>query len=187
MIKIAVTGHRPDAFIQSHYSTEEIKRIADNIVCAFKREYKDDLTFNLGGAIGADLWVGEACINNEVPFVLYLPFHPDVQTKYWSLEQKKELERQMSKSCGINIVDPNQNTEYKVANYFIRNMNMIDDANFVVAFWVGKKRGGTYNAMLYGLNSSKFVFNALDELKPIFKDNLKMGWTPPTIKVNNNE
>ena len=185
MVKIAITGHRPDAFFLSHYSVEEIKYIADNIVGAFKREHKDNLIFNLGGAVGADLWVGEACINNQVPFVLYLPFHPEVQSKYWAPEQKKELKRQIEHASGIHIVEPDVNTPYKAENYHIRNMHMIDEANFLVAFWVGKRRGGTYNSILYGLNQSKFVFNALNELKPLFKENLETGWTPPKTECVN--
>jgi uncharacterized phage-like protein YoqJ len=185
MIKIAITGHRPDAFLISHYTQESVIRIVDNIVAAFKREHKDDLLFNLGGAIGIDQWVGAACIEHDVQFHLYLPFHPDVQSKHWNQEHKDELARQMGYAVGVDMVEPNPEEPYKVWNYNIRNERMVDNANFVVAFWVGKRRGGTYNAMKYGLKSSKFVFNALDDLRPLFKEDLKKGWTPPTVRNTN--
>jgi uncharacterized phage-like protein YoqJ len=183
LIKIAITGHRPDSFLVSHYNVESIKRLAGDIVAAFSREHKGQALFNLGGAIGVDQWVGDACIEQDVPFYLYLPFHPDMQSKYWGPEQKKELARQIEHARGIHIIEPNIEIPYNPANFIKRNEKMIDDANFVVAFWVGKRRGGTFHAVKYGLESSKFVFNALNELKPIFKDDLKSGWTPPTIKV----
>jgi uncharacterized phage-like protein YoqJ len=187
MIKIAITGHRPDAFLVSHYLLETIQRAANDMVAIFKREHKDELMFNLGGAIGVDQWVGAACIDQNVPYVLYLPFHPDVQSKFWTQEQKDELARQVKFAAGINIVEPNPEAEYFIGNYQKRNERMIDEANFVVAFWVGKRRGGTYNAIKYGLKKSKFVFNALDNLCPLFNENLKKGWTPSTMKAFSNE
>lgn len=185
MIKIAITGHRPDALLLSHYSPETIQRLTNDIVAVFKREHKDELTFNLGGAIGIDQWVGAACIEQNVPYILYLPFHPDVQSKFWTQEQKDVLTKQIKHAAGIDIVEPNIDASYAAYNYQKRNERMIDDANFVVAFWVGKRRGGTYNAIKYGLKKSKFVLNALDDLRPLFNENLKKGWTPPTMKATN--
>ena len=178
-MKIAITGHRPDAFLVSHYSKETIMRIASDIVCVFKREFGDDLQFNLGGAIGIDQWIGMACMEQQVKFHLYLPFIREVQSKYWSEEQKKELCRQTEHAIGIDIVDTSG--EYQASKYQERNIRMVDSSDYVVAFWVGKRRGGTFNAIKYALSKSKFVFNALNELKPIFKEDLKKGWTPPII------
>lgn len=177
MIKIAISGHRPDSFLVSHYSLDSITNIVGNIVAAFKREHKENLIFNLGGAIGIDQWVGAACIEQCVPYYLYLPFNPEMQSKYWTTEQKAELLKQVKFACGIEIVEP-VTAIYTVQNYQIRNEKMIDASDFVVAFWVGKKRGGTFNAIKYGLKQSKFVLNALNELRPLFKDDLKLGWTP---------
>lgn len=185
MIKIAVTGHRPDAFLVSHYSPETIKRVVGDVVAAFKREHKEELVFNLGGALGIDQWAGAACIEQQVNYFLYLPFHPEVQAKFWTQEQKDELNRQLSKAAGLEMIEPKIDAPYAVWNYQKRNEKMIDDADFVVAFWVGKRRGGTYNAIKYALQQSKFVLNGLDELRPLFKEDLKKGWTPPTMRENN--
>jgi len=182
---IAVTGHRPDAFLVSHYSSETIAGMANDMVCVFKREFGDDLLFNLGGAIGADQWVGAACMEHNVKFHLYLPFAPEVQSKYWSDEQREELSRQMQRALGLNIIDPSG--DYNVVRYQERNIKMVDEANIVVAFWVGKRRGGTFNAMKYSLSKSKFVFNALNRLRPVFKEDLKRGWTPKTMRDDVNE
>jgi uncharacterized phage-like protein YoqJ len=177
-MKIAITGHRPDSFLISHYSPDTIIRLADNMVCVFKREFKDELFFNLGGAVGADQWVGKACIEHNVSYKLYLPFHPSIQARYWNSEQKQELDRQMRYASGINIIEPNPDAKYQPYLYQERNKKMVDDSNFVVAFWMGKRRGGTFNAMQYALKQSKFVFNALDKNRPLFKEDLKKGWNP---------
>ena len=58
---------------------------------------------------------------------------------------------------------------------------MVDSSHFLVAFWVGKRRGGTYNTIKYALEKSKFVYNALNDRKPINIADLKKGWTPPTV------
>jgi uncharacterized phage-like protein YoqJ len=175
-MKIAITGHRPDAFLVSHYSFETVERIADDTVCVFKREFGDDLVFNLGGAIGTDQWVGKACLEHNVKFNLYLPFLPEVQMKYWGEEQKGELKRQIASANGIEIIDPSG--QYNISKYQERNVKMIDDSNIVIAFWVGKRAGGTYNAIKYANSQSKFVFNALDNYTLIFKNDIKNGWTP---------
>jgi len=183
MVQIAITGHRPDSFLISHYDPATVQRIADDTVWRLKKEYKEDLCFNLGGALGADQWVGTACIKNGVKFRLYLPFHPTVQSSHWTNEQKAELDQQLQKAAGIDIMEPDPGIEYNVARYFERNQKMVDEASFVIAFWVGKKRGGTFHAMQYALKSSKFVFNALDKLRPVFMEDIENGWTPPTIGI----
>lgn len=179
-MRVAITGHRPDVFIQSHYSQEQINLVAEGVVATFKRQYKDDLVFNVGGAIGADQIMGRACMEQQVPFHLYLPMTIEVQGRYWSQAQRQELHSQYEAAAGVHIIDPSG--DYSVKNYFLRNRKMVDEADIVVAFWVGKRAGGTFDAIKYGLKSSKFVLNALNELKPIFNDDVKSGWTPPTVK-----
>lgn len=191
-MRVAITGHRPDAFIQSHYSEGQVQLIADGVVATFQRQYGsgqhtgagDDceikappLAFNVGGCIGADQWVGRACIGAGVPYYLFMPMTLEVQSRYWSQNQTDELRSQVETSEGVDIVDPSGN--YSVQNYFIRDRRMVDNADIVVAFWVGKKKGGTYQTMKYALKQSKFVFNALDGLRPVFSEDLQKGWTPP--------
>jgi uncharacterized phage-like protein YoqJ len=184
MIKVAITGHRPDSFLVSHYEISTVIRMVDDTVWRLKKEYKEELCFNLGGALGTDLWAGSACIKNDVKFRLYLPFHPKIQAAHWTKEQRLELDNQLQKASGIDIMEPNPDIEYNIGRYFERNQKMVDDASFVVAFWVGKRRGGTFHAMNYALKNSKFVFNALDGLRPIFTEELNNGWTPPTVGDN---
>ncbi len=179
-MRVAITGHRPDAFIQSHYTEGQVKLVADGVVATFKRQFDGNLSFNVGGAIGADQWLARACINADVPYYLYAPMLFEIQSRYWSKEQQNELKLQYEKASGITIIDPSGN--YQVKNYFIRDRMMVDDADFLIAFWVGKRRGGTFETMKYALSKSKFVFNALDDLRPVFNIDLENGWTPPNMR-----
>ena len=177
---IAVTGHRPDAFLQSHYDLDTIKRIANDTMWILKNEYKDELEFCLGGAIGADQYMGAAAISHNVRFRLFLPFMPEIQAKFWHKADKLELDRQLQHAAGISIVDPGG--VYNISNYHKRDRQMVDESDFVVAFWTGKKQGGTFQTIKYALSKSKFVLNALNEMRPIFSRDLKRGWVPPHLR-----
>ena len=175
-MKITITGHRPDDFLVSHYSLDTVERIADDVVCILKRQY-DDLIFNIGGALGTDQIVGNVCLKYGIPYHVFLPFSMSEMTRYWKQEDKDNLQKQIDNASGIFVCEPYFNN----SAYQKRNIKMVDNSAFVVSFWVGKRRGGTFNCMEYALQKSKFVFNALDDLRPIFKEDLKKGWTPPVL------
>lgn len=185
MAKVCITGHRPDSFIVSHYSEGAVRRLASDIACVLKREYGDDLTLNLGGAVGADQWMGAAAIEHGVKFGLFLPFLPQVQARFWTDDQRQEFDRQLRAASRIMVMDTSG--DYDVARYHERDRMMVDEADFVVAFWVGRRRGGTFETMKYALSKSKFVLNALDGLRPVFKQNLEAGWTPPHLRKDGEE
>jgi len=184
MVRVCITGHRPDPFLVSHYELDTVIRLAEDVAYTLKREYGDELLLNLGGAIGADQWMGSAAIKNSIRFGLFLPFLPQVQARFWSDGQRTELDRQMRSASRIVVVD--SSGKYDVARYHERDCLMVDEADFVVAFWVGRRRGGTFATMAYALSKSKFVFNAMDGLRPVFKQDLEAGWTPPHLLGGDN-
>lgn len=154
-------------------------RIVDDTACILKREYGDELQLNLGGAIGIDQMMGAAAIEHEIRYVLYLPFKPEIQAKYWKPKQRAELDRQMSRAAGITIVNPNE--EYHPRWYHERDRLMVNEADFTVGFWVGRRQGGTFETMKYSLRQSKMVVNAMDRMRLVFKQDLERGWTPPHL------
>jgi len=180
MRTVCITGHRPDAFLVSHYKLDAVQRIVSDIACVLQREYGDELRLCLGGAIGIDQWMGSACIEFGIQYKLYLPFHPSVQARYWTTEQRLELDRQMRHAVGIVIADPSGG--YDVSRYHERDRMMVDKSDFVVAFWVGRRRGGTFGTIKYALKQSKLVHNGMDRLRLLFSHDLKCGWTPPHLR-----
>lgn len=185
MARVCITGHRPDPFLVSHYQIDAVRRLVSDITYALKREYGDELMLNLGGSIGVDQWMGAAAIEHGVKFSLFLPFLPQIQARYWDESQRSELDRQMKTAARIVVIDPSG--EYDVSRYHERDRMMVNEADFVVAFWVGRRRGGTFETMKYGLSQSKFVLNALDGLRPVFRRDLERGWTPPHLRNEDND
>lgn len=185
MRTVCITGHRPDSFLVSHYEVDVVRRIVDDIACVLQREYGEELQFNLGGAIGTDQWMGASAIKHGIRYKLYLPFHPSVQARYWNAAQREELDRQMRYAAGIMIADPASGRDEALRDfsaYFQRDRMMVDDSDFVVGFWVGRRRGGTFETMKYALKQSKLVFNGMDRLRLLFRHDLEQGWTPPHLK-----
>jgi uncharacterized phage-like protein YoqJ len=179
-MKICVTGHRPDAFIVSHYDEEAVKALAESVVEGFKRKYGEKLSFNLGGAVGVDQWMGMAAIDHEVRFSLFLPFPPHIQSRFWKEGQRFELGRQIK--CASEIFIADSSGKYDVSKYHERDKSMVDNCDFVLAFWVGRRRGGTFNTIRYALSKPKSVLNALNNLHPVLESDLESGWTPPHIR-----
>jgi len=181
-MNITITGHRPDTFLQSHISEYLAKKKISDVLGGLKRQYGKDLSFNIGGAIGVDQWAGTACVEQDINFKLYLPFIPKVQSKYWKKEDVEALNLLIENANSLTIVDPSGN--YNVYRYEERNRLMVDNSTFVVAFWLGKKKGGTFNCIKYALNKSKFVAHGFDNLRLLFNEDLKSGWTPNLEELN---
>ena len=158
----------------------------DNVVAALKREYGEELSFNLCGSVGTGHWAARSCIEHNIPFHVYLSFTSEVISQHWSESQKQDLNNQINNARSCSIVDPVSNS-WIAGRFQEKNEQMIDNANFVISFWVGKRQGQTFDAMNYALEQSKFVFNGLDALRPIFKENLGRGWSPPTVIGYNDE
>lgn len=184
-MKIAITGHRPNSFLISHYNLSQIEQLADDQVCILKRQYGDELIFLLGGAVGTDQMVGNSCIKHNVKFKLFLPYYPSIQAKFWKDSQKKELNRQLKKASGIHIINPNVDAEYSFDAYIKRNKLIVDSSDFVLSFWSGKRKGGTYLTISYALKQNKITLNALDNNSLILNDHLKNGWTPVFLRGEN--
>lgn len=181
-MKITISGHRPDTFLQSHYPLGLAKEQISGVISGLYRQYNKGLMFNIGGALGADQWATQACIEQNIPFCLYLPFPFEKHTYYWEKDQKDELNYFLRRASQVHIISPEGS--YNPQNYQVRNEAMVDNSMFLVAFWLGKRRGGTYNCMKYALEKSKFVANGFDDLRLLFSQDLEKGWTPPSAKVD---
>lgn len=164
--RVGITGHRPDRFKDVDLAIS----ICDKLVADIQYQYGDsgELCFNLGGCIGADQWVGDACIKYGVNFHLYLPFPIDVQAKYWYDYQKENLVRQADACSGMTVVGDS----YQIANYFVRDKMIVDNSDFMVCLWEGCTQGGTFQTIKYAVKQSKIVLNALTNMSLVSKSQL---------------
>jgi uncharacterized phage-like protein YoqJ len=157
-INIGITGHRPSGFT----SIVRAQEFATSTVIKYMNAH-DSCEFILGGCIGADTWVAEACILHEINFHLRLPFPANVQGKYWSVDDMNTLLRHTAAAKSVTIVGE----RYASANYHIRDRQIVDQSDFIVCFWEGARKGGTFSTIKYAINSGKKVFNAMNEFQEV--------------------
>lgn len=157
--KIGVTGHRPSGFSNQEYVKNLIPQIVD-----WCSENHPNAEFNLGGCVGADMWVAQACVEKKLPFNLHLPFPVEIQSKFWSLPADRDmLASHALLAHTVSIVGDS----YKVQNYHIRDRQIVDNSDFIICFWEGRRSGGTYNTIRYALKSGKRVLNAMSKLEEV--------------------
>lgn len=156
--QIGVTGHRPTGFANVEYA----KEIA-NLLVEYCAHTFHNAEFNLGGCIGADMWVAQACIEKNISYNLFLPFPADIQGKFWTREEAELLLSHALRAKSTSIVGK----VYRPANYHIRDRQIVDKSHIMICFWEGRKSGGTYNTIKYALRTGRQVLNAMNELQEV--------------------
>lgn len=156
--KIGITGHRPSGFSNKEHVLEIVPRVVE-----YCSKMHHNAEFNLGGCIGADMWVAQECVNQKIPFHLYLPFPADVQSRKWTADDANRLNEHVLAAKSVSIVGK----YYLVQNYHIRDRLIVDNSHFVVCFWEGRRSGGTYNTIKYAVEVGKQVLNAMNDLQEV--------------------
>lgn len=164
MYKIGIIGHSPEHF---SFCEETIKNIED-VIGLLSFQYGQDnnsVIFNILGEIGTGIWAAKYIRDSAVSkYHMFLPYSQEIVSKDWYDEQKVELTELYNKAYSITIC--NQPWAYALKN-------LVDDSNFVVCFWTGKKQGNTFHAIEYALKSNKMVLHGLNGLKLITNDDIK--------------
>jgi uncharacterized phage-like protein YoqJ len=96
-----------------------------------------------GMALGWDMALAEAAVEEGVPFVAAVPF-PE-QTSLWPPDQQARHESLLSLAAEVVVVAQCLSS----AAYEKRNRWMIDRADLVLSYWDGSLTGGTSNAVRY--------------------------------------
>ena len=161
MTVIGITGHRPNRFENIEYAQQCCHDVVEYLV--HKNDGVAMLSFSLGGALGADTWVAEACIKNRVPYTLYLPFPADVQSKFWSKSEQAFLETQCAYASKVDVYG----SSYNVKNYILRDHLIVDNSHYIICFWEGHRNGGTYNTISYANKRGKLILNGLNDLEEV--------------------
>lgn len=158
MTRIAILGHSSDVFLISHIPLGTIKNIVNDTIFNIKRSIKD-VVFNIGQKSGISLWAAQACLENEAKFSLYFT------GSHLSEEEEKEFEEKTK-------------TFYTHSLNYKTTEEMLDESDSAIVFWAGKRIGMTFDSISYLLGKSKYVLNAINDLKPILREDLENGWTP---------
>lgn len=154
MNKIAIAGHKVSLFAGEE---SRIKRRIDDILVVLKRD-RSDLLIMSPASIGAGQWCVESAINNGILYKLYLPCRPEVFGQFWKEDQISMLSQQANnKFCRGMFVAGDRCTNETIR---ARNCAMIDDANMLIVFWLGRKMGETFDCIKYAIGQGRQVFNA---------------------------
>lgn len=154
-MNIGFFGHTPDDFS----NREEVKAQVFSIVEQVGSEHGSDLFCLFEPQIGVPQWACEAALELGIPYGLYLPIPAEQWATYWYSEQKETLLRQCQHASSVYVANCNPEIQTN-KKYFSSMERLVDDADALVFFWLGKKQGHTYNAVKYGDKKNKIMHNA---------------------------
>lgn len=177
ILRVAITGHRPgDLFDADGHALDPQPAIADFLHRAGARGKASGRTrvrVVTGGALGIDQAVAAAVAAHpdvdgiRFDYAVFLPFPIEIMGARWSAAARAYLVRLCA---GAAELPPPVSPTYAAWAYGSRNRAMVDSSAFVVGFWSGIKKGGTYNCLHYAVREAKpprAAYNALDDFRKL--------------------
>lgn len=153
-----VTGSRPQGFKWNYYNKRSDEYIAyrDNIKAIVTGLVDEGYThFIAGGAMGADTDFAEVVlevkseINSNIVLELAVPF--DGHTSNFTMSDIARFKRTLELADKVTYTS----SKYATGVYHVRNRYMVDKSSTVIAFWTGKRSGGTFYTMNYAQKHDK--------------------------------
>lgn len=142
---IAVTGHRSE-------DCEDEATVRERLRAAFDDARPSRVI--VGMANGVDLWAGAEALYLGIEVWAAKPW-----AGHGPRASDRELYAQVIESAG-KVVNVTEYTEYPGPwCYHARNEWMVDNATHVLAYWSGKKSGGTYACMKYAMKQEVPIRN----------------------------
>lgn len=174
MYKIGIIGHSPEHF--SVPSAEEVQKTISGTIDLLASQYgTEPVMFNVSGDIGVGLWSAELCMekaeaetehNFKCQYHIFMPYLPEKTSEDWFENQIASLKKCYANAKAITICNAD--------NAQLESLKqLVDDSNFVICFWIGKRQGKTFETIKYALEKNKMVLNGLNELKMVTNDDVK--------------
>lgn len=162
-VRVGVTGHRPGRVVDLMAAQRAVRRTMDEL-----RRRHPKLVVVTGGATGFDQWMARECVRRRVPFELVLPCQPELFSAYWTMEARMMLAALCGRAVDVVLMRedlaPGQVTP---AIYHERNAAIVRQTDQLVAFWDGRRSGGTWWTIAHALEVGKPVFNAFRGFEPV--------------------
>lgn len=159
-VRVGVTGHRPGRIVD----VEGARRAAEATMDALAARWKK-LVVIAGGATGFDHFICCACVRRRIPFELVLPCLPDVFTAFWRLEQRLMLAELCGRAVDVSVINEHITpSDVTPAVYHQRNAAIVRRSDRIVAYWDGRRSGGTWWTIQHALEDGKPVTNAFGKL-----------------------
>lgn len=153
MLRLAITGHRPDKL--GGYDKDTYKKL---LLTAYKAidQLKPRVVIS-GMALGWDQACAEAACELMIPFIAAIPFAG--QENKWPKESQIKYQELLKKAHHQEICSPG---EYRVQKLQVRNEWMADNCDEALALFNGEQKGGTFNFIRYARVKDKVIYNAWD-------------------------
>jgi len=175
MYKIGIIGHSPEHF--SVPSAEEVQKTIRSTIDLLATQYgAEQVMFNVAGDIGVGLWAAEICMenadtdvlaNNKCNYHMFMPYVPERTADGWFEYQVEMLRECYTKAKAITVCNTDKDAQLESLK------QIVNDSNFIICFWIGKKQGKTFETIKYALEKNKMVLNGLSELKMVTNEDLK--------------
>ena len=153
MNRVMVTGHRPKTIGpgKTKWIENTFRTLLTNIQAV--HPYIEVIS---GMVLGADQIFTKVALDLKIPLLAYVPFQG--QECVWSPPMQQEYHRLLSQAKHVLVVSEGP---YSAEKMFIRNNEMVNNADLVIAVWNGIKKGGTFYT----------VKRAMDKHRPVIQMN----------------
>jgi len=175
--RIAITGHRPGSLREPSGLGRALEPLLPEFFARAAARAKaigaTTVEVITGGALGVDqelaVAVHRARADREMRWrsVIVLPFPVEIMATRWSATDRARLGSLVAEAD--EIIGP-ISPVFAPWAYHARNAVMVDRAAVVVAFWNGKRTGGTHACINYALRRARPprpVYNALSGFAPV--------------------
>ena len=166
MLRLCVTGHRPDRL--GGYDKEVHRRVF--LAAHSALEQLKPRVVITGMALGWDQAIAEAAIELAIPFVVAMPFKG--QESKWPKQSQEHYRELLKQASHIEVCSPG---EYRPQKMIVRDEWMVDNSDEVLACFDGTRGGGTDSTILYAKIKGKVIYNAWDLFKGNAKHLTRMG------------
>lgn len=160
MVRVAVTGHRPDK-LGGYDAYKNFKAIRRHMKDFLEQAPDGELILLSGGALGIDQFWIEVGLFLELPVIAALPFKG--YDARWPEPSRKKYEELLAQCHEVRYIG----TEYKPEVYQKRNEFLVDNSDVLVAYYDGSSDGGTKSCIDYAISRSRIIneFNPNDIIK----------------------
>lgn len=131
---VGVTGHR-----KLNHSKDKVKEVVREKL----HQLQADAVVT-GMALGFDMLVAEVCVEEGIPFIAAVPCRG--QTKRWPPHEKSRWIGLMEQAYKHKVVTPG---EFQIWKLLERNKWIVKRSNFLLAYWDGHPKGGTYHCVTH--------------------------------------
>lgn len=167
-VRVGITGHRPGRRIDAEVTRCAAEAAVDAIAAKWR-----NVILVAGGATGFDQFVCCACVRRRIPFELVLPCLPEVFTAFWTMEQRLMLVELCKRAIDVHVINEHITpSDVTPAVYHSRNAAIVRRTDRIVAYWDGRRRGGTWWTILHALEEGKPVTNAFGQLRLISRESI---------------